>query len=319
MRIPRQDSEARSNAANINLITARSLNAWGDHLRAPALLTEQPLHRFGRSGRVAMRKGQLQMRDAGGEVVQETRRGRRQLALVGAHEFVAQQLGELRTGRRVRAPGRRFHLRPLLHWHLGLEVAHLVRQASLPQRARTRFLQCANQAGSAIAADEQRIAQVSILQIAQEVPTARRVLFGPRRQPEQHLLAFGGEAPTGEHRLSRLSQMQPLGNPVDKQVDHFELGQIARRKRQVVRPQPLGQRRDRRARTAPMPVSSRNAASISRVDSPRAYISTASRSSSSERPLITARIFERNGSARSATCGTAYSIAPSAGRQSPSR
>jgi hypothetical protein len=60
------------------------------------------------------------------------------------------------------------------------------------------------------------------------------------------------------------------------------------------------------------PRSSANSASISRVDSPRAYISTASASSSSLRPRIISRSLERNGTARSEICGAAYSIMPSA-------
>jgi hypothetical protein len=60
------------------------------------------------------------------------------------------------------------------------------------------------------------------------------------------------------------------------------------------------------------PCSSANTASTSRVERPRAYISTASASSSSLRPRTTSRTRERNGSARSAICGALYSIAPSA-------
>lgn len=67
------------------------------------------------------------------------------------------------------------------------------------------------------------------------------------------------------------------------------------------------------------PDSSVNAASMSRTESPRAYISTAKRSSSSVRPRITSRICERNGSAVSVTCGTANSISPSALFTLPSR
>jgi hypothetical protein len=60
------------------------------------------------------------------------------------------------------------------------------------------------------------------------------------------------------------------------------------------------------------PLSSANSASMSRVDRPRAYISTAKLSSSSLRPRTTSRSRERNGSGRSAICGALYSIAPSA-------
>src|SRR4030095_13299217 len=52
------------------------------------------------------------------------------------------------------------------------------------------------------------------------------------------------------------------------------------------------------------PLASRNAASMSRVLSPRANISTAKRSSSAVRPARLARTRETNGAARSATCGT---------------
>ena len=51
------------------------------------------------------------------------------------------------------------------------------------------------------------------------------------------------------------------------------------------------------------PLASRKAASMSRVLSPRAYISTASCSSSAVPPARPARTRETNGSARSATCG----------------
>src|SRR5437899_2975839 len=53
---------------------------------------------------------------------------------------------------------------------------------------------------------------------------------------------------------------------------------------------------------------------MSRVLSPRAYISTASCSSSAVRPANPTRTRDTNGSARSATCGTPYSMAPSAVR-----
>src|SRR5438093_3785267 len=62
------------------------------------------------------------------------------------------------------------------------------------------------------------------------------------------------------------------------------------------------------------PLASRKAASMSRVLSPRAYISTASCSSSAVRPARPVRTRETKVSARSATCGTPYSIAPSAVR-----
>jgi len=58
---------------------------------------------------------------------------------------------------------------------------------------------------------------------------------------------------------------------------------------------------------------------MSRVLNPRANISTASRSSSAVRPAKRARTRDTNGSARSATCGTPYSIGLSAVRRRPRR
>src|SRR4029077_7034419 len=55
----------------------------------------------------------------------------------------------------------------------------------------------------------------------------------------------------------------------------------------------------RGAHSKDRPSASANSASISRVDSPRAYISTASASSSSVRPRMISRNRERNGTARS--------------------
>ena len=67
------------------------------------------------------------------------------------------------------------------------------------------------------------------------------------------------------------------------------------------------------------PVASRKAASTSRVLRPRACISTARCSSSAVRPASPARTRDTKGSARSATWGTPYSIAPSAERSRPRR
>src|SRR6266545_7961112 len=86
--------------------------------------------------------------------------------------------------------------------------------------------------------------------------------------------------------------MQPLGEAVDEQIDHRKLGQIAAgnasysaHSRSVISLTAVRFNSDR-------PRSSANSASISRVDSPRAYISTASASSSSVRPRMISRSLE---------------------------
>jgi hypothetical protein len=68
-----------------------------------------------------------------------------------------------------------------------------------------------------------------------------------------------------------------------------------------------------------LPAASANSASMSRVDSPRAYIATASASNDSVRPPTISRMRERNGSARSAICGAPYSIGPAALASRPMR
>jgi hypothetical protein len=64
-------------------------------------------------------------------------------------------------------------------------------------------------------------------------------------------------------------------------------------------------------------VTSVNASSTSRVDSPRAYISVTSRSSTSELPSRKLINVDRNGAEAPRTCGTATPIEPSAVRIRP--
>jgi len=63
---------------------------------------------------------------------------------------------------------------------------------------------------------------------------------------QEGLFAVRLDAPSRQHCLARLAQMQPLGNPVDKQVGNFELRQIPGGECLIFRPQPLGDLADRR-------------------------------------------------------------------------
>ena len=74
----------------------------------------------------------------------------------------------------------------------------------------------------------------------EELPAARSILLGPRRQVQQRLFAVRQNAPGRQHGLARPAQMQPLGNAIDKQVGDREFRQITAGKRLVLRPQPLG-------------------------------------------------------------------------------
>jgi hypothetical protein len=132
-------------------------------------------------------------------------------------------------------------------------------------------------------------------------------------------MAVRQHAPGGQHRLARLPQMQPLGDAVDKQVDHFELGQIAAGKRVVLRPQPLRDLAHRRAGEQGATVLVGKQRFNVACRQPARYISTASASNSSVRPRMISRSLERNGTARSQICGAAYSTTPSAVFSRPRR
>lgn len=98
--------------------------------------------------------------------------------------------------------------------------------------------------------------------------------------------------------------MKPLRDPVHEEVEDLRFREVPGGKRlvalqirSVIR---LTAVRDRRS----FPSGEENAPSMSRVDSPRAYIWTARFSSSSVRPERIARIRDRKGSSRSDTWGT---------------
>jgi hypothetical protein len=44
---------------------------------------------------------------------------------------------------------------------------------------------------------------------------------------QQGLRAVGQYAPRRQHSLARLAEMQTLGDAIDEQIQHFELGQVA--------------------------------------------------------------------------------------------
>src|SRR5262245_6954742 len=128
--------------------------------------------------------------------------------------------------------------------------------------------------------------QASPSHVLEELAAARRVLLAPWRQVEKHLMAVRQHAPGGQHRLARLPQMQPLGDSVDKQ-DRSRLANASysAHSRSVTSLTAVRESKER-------PSSSANSASMSRVDSPRAYISTASASNSSVRPRMISRSLE---------------------------
>src|SRR6185437_12208936 len=70
---------------------------------------------------------------------------------------------------------------------------------------------------------------------------------------EQNLAAIFANAPGGDHRLTWLTRVQPLGNSIDVEVDDPVLGQIALNKSLVLRPQSFRDLAHRRARQQPTP------------------------------------------------------------------
>src|SRR2546423_1604565 len=87
-----------------------------------------------------MGDGQAQMRDAGFEVVQKTRRRARQFALEALDEFFLGQTRQHRRGRRVSGLGQGFEFSPALLRNLALQIAHSMREASLAQALRKHLL-----------------------------------------------------------------------------------------------------------------------------------------------------------------------------------
>jgi len=259
-----------------------------------------------------MAKRKAQMRDAGLEIVLEAGHCARQIAAIGRPDVIAQQPRQGRRGGLIAGGGAGLELGPDVFRQFACQIAHLVRQTALPQCAREALLDRPDDPGRTVADHQQRIRQAAPAHVAKEFAAARRVLLGARRQVQQRLLAVRQKAPGRQHCLAWLAQMQPLGNPVDKQVvtsnsvrSRLANASYSAHSRSVISLTALRLSRLR-------PSVSVNTASMSRVESPRAYISTARLSSSSVRPRTASRMRERNGALRSAICGALYSIAPSA-------
>lgn len=119
-------------------------------------------------------------------------------------------------------------------------------RAALASRARQAFLGRPDQPRRPVGDGEQWIPEPAPAHVLVELPAARRVLLGAGRQVQQDLLALQRDAPGRQHRLAGLAQMQPLGDPVDEQIQQVELRQIATRERLVILPQPLAELAHRR-------------------------------------------------------------------------
>jgi hypothetical protein len=106
--------------------------------------------------------------------------------------------------------------------------------------------------------------------------------------------------------------MQPLGDPVDEQVDDLELREVPADEGFVLLPQPLGDLAHRRAAQQAASVLIREQRlDVARREAARVHLHRQRLQVRRPAPRMS-RIFEWNGSARSAICGALYSIAPSA-------
>ncbi len=139
---------------------------------------------------------------------------------------------------------------------------------------------------------------------------ACHVLLRARRQVQRDLLVIGGDAPGTEHRFPRQPGAQTLGHAVDEQLGDREFTVIPPGEGFVFLPQMLRHLADRRATQH---------ACAARITERRANISTPRRSSSAMRRARPARTRDANGSARSATCWTPYSMGLSAVASRPRR
>jgi hypothetical protein len=212
----------------------------GDDLGSTPLLEEEPLEQVRGADHAAMAEREAEMGDAGVEVVAEALHDRRQLALVGGDEVVAEHGRE--CGRRgLVAPARpQRDLRPLALRGFAAEIAHPMDEAPLTERAREASLDGANQPRRPVGHGEQRVGQAAAFEILEERRTARGVLLRARRQVQQDLPAVLRDSPGAEHRFPRQPGVQALGHAVDEEVGDRELAEVPPRERLVLLPQPLG-------------------------------------------------------------------------------
>lgn len=99
-------------------------------------------------------------------------------------------------------------------------------QAALAGRAWEAGLDRLDDAGCTVTDDQKRIAEPACTQILEEGHDSLGILFRPRHQAQENLLAVRGDAPSGEHRLALLPRPDALGNAVDEEVDDLVLAEI---------------------------------------------------------------------------------------------
>src|SRR5262245_44440634 len=105
---------------------------------------------------------------------------------------------------------------------LGQQVPASMDQTALTQRRGVNLLDRADQAGGAVADDQQRAGQAAVAQVGEEVLPGVERVAGSRRQADEGGLAVGGDAPGGQHRLGRGAGVHPEEAGVQEQVVHHD-------------------------------------------------------------------------------------------------
>jgi hypothetical protein len=117
-------------------------------------------------------------------------------------------------------------------------------QAALAQRLRVGLLDRADQPGRPVADHEQRAGQAPLLQVGEEVVPGVGGLASAGRQADEGGLALGGDAPGGQHRLSRGARVHAEEGGVQEQVVQPHLVEAAGCPRLVFALDLLADRRD---------------------------------------------------------------------------
>lgn len=81
---------------------------------------------------------------------------------------------------------------------------------------------------------QQRTAKAALAQIGQKVGPRLGGLTGPGCQPDEHRLALGGDAPSGQHRFGRGPGMHPKERGVPKQIVQRDLVESPARPRLIL-------------------------------------------------------------------------------------
>ena len=140
----------------------------GNDLEPAAFLDEQTFEKIGRTGRPAMGDGQAQMRDAGLEVVLKAGHGAGIIGPVIGMDAGGQIAGDGPAGRLVGGRDAGLEVGSDIFRHLGRQVPHAVRQATLAERTGETAIDRLDDPRRPVRGNQQRIAQAPGTHILEE-------------------------------------------------------------------------------------------------------------------------------------------------------